>query len=110
MYPGAGSATKLLGQCYRIFIELDFLQHAAGIGDTWLHVQPPLTSVAEQFRGCRVVSVRKIADVATASFLGTFSKSVLTVVDMNTMKQGFKEFSHKNCQIALLTVFQKITD
>ena len=28
--------------------ELNFLQHAADIGDTWLQVQPPLPSVTEQ--------------------------------------------------------------
>ena len=48
MWPWVGSATKSLGQCCRIFIELNFLQHAVDIGDTWLKVQPPLTSVAEQ--------------------------------------------------------------
>ena len=43
MWPGVGSATKSLGQCNRIFIELNFLQHAADIGNTWLQVQPPST-------------------------------------------------------------------
>ena len=43
-----GSVTKSQGQCCRIFIGLNILQHAADIGDTWLQVQPPLTSVAEQ--------------------------------------------------------------
>ena len=28
-------------------IELNFLQHSADIGDTWLQVQPLLTSVTE---------------------------------------------------------------
>ena len=36
VWPEVGSATKSLGQCFRIFIELNFLQHAADIGDTWL--------------------------------------------------------------------------
>ena len=35
---------ELLGQCCRLFSELNFLLHVADIGDTWLHVQPPLTS------------------------------------------------------------------
>ena len=35
-------------QWCRIFIELNFLKHVADIGDTWLHVQPPSTSVAGQ--------------------------------------------------------------
>ena len=34
--------------CCRIFIESNFLQHAADIGDTWLQVQLPSTSVTEQ--------------------------------------------------------------
>ena len=32
----ASSATKSLGQCCKIFIELNLLQHVADIGDTWL--------------------------------------------------------------------------
>ena len=48
VWPWVGSATKLLGQCCRIFIDLNFLQHAADFGDTWLQVQPPLTSFGEQ--------------------------------------------------------------
>ena len=37
MSPGVGFATKSLGQCCRLFIGLNFLQHAADIGDTpWL--------------------------------------------------------------------------
>ena len=32
----------------RIFIEFNFLQHVVDTGDTWLHTQPPSTSVAEQ--------------------------------------------------------------
>ena len=41
-------SNKIAGTFCRIFIELNFLQHAADVGDTWLQVQPPLTSVAEQ--------------------------------------------------------------
>ena len=48
VWPEVGSATKSLSQCCRIFIELNFLEHAADIGDNWLQVQPPSTSVAEQ--------------------------------------------------------------
>ena len=44
----ARSATKSLGQRCRIFINLNFLQHLADIGSTWLHVQLPSTSVAER--------------------------------------------------------------
>ena len=44
----AGSATKSLGQCCRIFIQFNFLQNVADIGNTWLHVQPSSTYDAEQ--------------------------------------------------------------
>ena len=46
--PGATSVTKSLGQYCRIFIVLNLLQHVADIGGTWLHLQPPSTSVAGQ--------------------------------------------------------------
>ena len=66
VWPVVGSATKSLGQCCRIFIELNFLQHAADIGDTWLQVQSPSTSVAEQLWGWRFASASKKSEcVAT---------------------------------------------
>ena len=40
---GQGSATKSLGQCCTIFMESNYLQHVADIGDTWVHVQLPST-------------------------------------------------------------------
>ena len=33
MWPGAGSAIISMGQCCRVFIELDFLQHVSDIRD-----------------------------------------------------------------------------
>ena len=49
-----GFATKSLGQHFIRFIELNILQHVVDIGDTWLHVQPPSTAVAEQLEDVKM--------------------------------------------------------
>ena len=41
----AGSATKLLGQCYRIFIEIFATCCRYWGHQAWLHIEPPVPSV-----------------------------------------------------------------
>ena len=56
--------TKSLGQCCRIFIELNFWQHVADIASNWQHVQQAYTFVTEQFEDVELRFPVKIAGVA----------------------------------------------
>ena len=50
---------KIAGTMWQNIHRVELLQHVADIGDTWLHMQPRSTPVAEQLWGCQVASASR---------------------------------------------------